>query len=142
MSDATLETVLKRDRAVVLTAVLVLTALAWIYVLWTAATMSAGTSVSSMPGMDMPGMNMGWTIGGFAFTAAMWVVMMIGMMTPSAAPMILLYARVGRQARAQGKPFAASGWFASGYLLAWSSFSLAATLTQWAIERASLLTPM
>ena len=28
---------------------------------------------------------------------AMWAVMMIGMMTPSATPMILIYARVGRQ---------------------------------------------
>ena len=51
---------------------------------------------------------------------AMWAVMMVGMMTPSAAPMILLYARVGRQAATQGKPFAATGWFAGGYLLAWS----------------------
>jgi predicted metal-binding membrane protein len=142
MSDAALETVLKRDRAVVVTAVLVLTALAWTYVLWTAALMSAPTPASSMPGMDMPGMNMGWTIGGFAFTAAMWVVMMIGMMTPSAAPMILLYARVGRQARADGRPFAPTGWFASGYLLAWSGFAVAASLAQLALAHLALITPM
>ena len=42
MAGAALERVLKRDRAVVVTAVLVLTALAWAYVLWTAALMSAG----------------------------------------------------------------------------------------------------
>src|SRR4051812_36922214 len=34
------------------------------------------------------------------------------------APMILMYARVGRHWKAQGKPFAATGWFAAGYLLA------------------------
>jgi len=34
--------------------------------------------------------------------------------------MILMYARVGRQAATQDKPFAASGWFAAGYLLAWT----------------------
>lgn len=73
---------------------------------------------------------------------AMWFIMMIGMMTPSAAPMILIYARVGRQAAVQGKPYAASAWFAAGYLLAWGVFSIAATLTQWTLECAALLTPM
>jgi predicted metal-binding membrane protein len=73
---------------------------------------------------------------------AMWAVMMVGMMTPSAAPMILLYARVGRQAAAQQKPLAATGWFAGGYLLAWTAFSIVATLGQWGLERAAMLTPM
>jgi predicted metal-binding membrane protein len=72
----------------------------------------------------------------------MWVLMMIGMMTSSVAPMILIYARVGRQAATQDKPFAASGWFAAGYLLAWTGISLVATSLQWALERAALLTPM
>jgi predicted metal-binding membrane protein len=69
----------------------------------------------------------------------MWAVMMIGMMAPSAAPMILMYARVGRQGKVDGKPFAPTGWFATGYFLAWIGFSLVATLVQWAIERAALL---
>jgi predicted metal-binding membrane protein len=67
--------------------------------------------------------------------------MMAGMMLPSAAPVILLYARVGRQAAAQAKPFAATGWFAGGYLLAWASFSVFATLLQALLTRATLLTP-
>jgi hypothetical protein len=53
--------------------------------------------------------------------------------------MILICAGVGRRGKAQGKPFAATGWFAAGYLLAWSGFSLAATFLQWMIERAALL---
>jgi predicted metal-binding membrane protein len=68
--------------------------------------------------------------------------MMVGMMIPSASPMILIYARVGRQAARQGKPLAATGFFAGGYLLAWTSFSLVATIGQWLLERAALLTPM
>ena len=147
MSEAALETVLKRDRAIVVTAVLVLTALAWAYVLWTAASMSAATSASSMPGMNMPGMSMAgagsvWNAGGFALTVAMWAVMMISMMTPSAAPMILLYARIGRQARADGRLFASTGWFAGGYLLAWSGFAVAASLAQLALADMALITPM
>lgn len=56
--------------------------------------------------------------------------------------MILIYARVGRHAVVSGHPFAASGWFACGYLVAWLGFSIAATCAQWALERAALLTPM
>ena len=66
--------------------------------------------------------------------------MMVGMMTPSAAPMILIYARVGR--RREADAIAATAWFAGGYLLAWTAFSLAATSAQWALERATVLTPM
>ena len=77
----------------------------------------------------------------FSYVFAMWIVMMIGMMVPSVAPMILIYARVGRQAETSGQPFAASAWFAAGYLVAWTGFSLAATFAQWALQRAALLTP-
>jgi predicted metal-binding membrane protein len=83
-----------------------------------------------------------WNAIEFAFVFAMWAVMMIGMMTPSAMPMILLYARVGRQATTAGKPLAATGWFAAGYFLMWTAFALAATSAQWTLDRGSLLTPM
>jgi predicted metal-binding membrane protein len=53
--------------------------------------------------------------------------------------MILIYARLGRQAAVADKPFAATGWFVAGYLLAWVGFALAATLAQWALDRATLL---
>jgi Predicted metal-binding integral membrane protein len=109
----------------------------------------------SMGGMDMTGFRMipsgqslmmpasePWKPIEFAFVFAMWAVMMVGMMTPSVAPMILIYARVGRQAAIDNKPFAATAWFVGGYLLAWTGFSLAATSAQWALERAALLTPM
>ena len=147
MTDVALEAVLRRDRAIVATAIFLLAALAWAYVLWLAADMEMG-------GMDMSGFRMipagmalitpataPWNATEFAFVFAMWSVMMVGMMAPSATPMILIYARVGRQAAQQGKPFAASSWFASGYLLAWIGFALVATFAQWALERGSLLTP-
>jgi len=140
MPAVVLENVLKRDRMVVAAALLALTALAWAYVLWTASSMPTVASVISMPGMDMTPAGSG--VRGFAFTSAMWVVMMIGMMTPSAAPMILLYARVGRQARADGRPFASTGWFAGGYLIAWSGFAIAASLAQVALADMMLITFM
>jgi predicted metal-binding membrane protein len=145
MTNTALETVLLRDRLVVAGALGVIAALAWGYLFWLAADMDMG-------GMDMTGFRMipagtgimapanaPWRAIEFGFVFAMWAVMMVGMMTPSAAPMILMYARVGRQATAAGKPLAATGWFAAGYFLVWTGFSLAATLVQWMFERAALL---
>jgi len=145
MTDTALETVLRRDRLVVAGALGVIAALAWAYVLWLAADMDMG-------GMDMTGLRMipagigimapanaPWKAIEFAFVFAMWAVMMVGMMAPSATPMILMYARVARQGQAEGKPFAATGWFAAGYFLVWTGFSLAATTAQWGFERAALL---
>ena len=83
-----------------------------------------------------------WSPVQFLTMFLMWSVMMIGMMTPSAAPMILIYARVARHASARGTPFAPSAFFYLGYLLAWTGFALLATLSQWALEWALLLSPM
>ena len=142
MSDTALETVLRRDRHAVLATVLLLALLAWAYVVWLSTHMAM--PAASMPGMDMAAIAPrihGWAIPDFLFSLLMWAVMMAGMMLPSAAPIILLYARVGRQAEAQHKPLAATGWFAGGYLLAWSTFSLLAALLQAALSHAALLTP-
>lgn len=143
--DGALETVLRQDRLIVASALGVIVALAWAYLLWLAADMD-------MDGMDMSGFRMvpagvgmmapaaaPWSAVEFAFVFVMWAVMMIGMMAPSAAPMILMYARVVRQKKDAGKPFAATGWFAAGYLSAWAGFSLAATVVQWLLERQALL---
>jgi predicted metal-binding membrane protein len=143
--DTALEAALRRDRLIVVGALAVIASLAWGYLLWLAADMDMG-------GMDMTGFRMipagigimapadaPWRAIEFGFVFAMWAVMMVGMMAPSAAPMILMYARVGRQATAAGKPLAATGWFTAGYFLAWTGFSLAATLVQWMLERAALL---
>ncbi len=139
-----LEAVLRRDRAVVSVSLAAIAALAWGYLLWLSANMDMGPD-PAMPSMNMPGMlapeYRPWTVGAFAFTFAMWAVMMIGMMTPSAAPMVLIYAAVGRQATAQGKPFAATIWFLSGYFLVWVGFALLATGAQFALTQAALLDP-
>jgi len=80
-----------------------------------------------------------WRAMECAFVFIMWTVMMVGMMTPSAAPMILMYARMGRTVELQGRPLVATVWFVAGYFLVWAAFSLLATLVQWALERAALL---
>jgi predicted metal-binding membrane protein len=137
--------VLRRDRIVVILASTLLTALAWGYLLWLSADMSMGgmdmgdfRMIPSGMGLMVPA-HTPWRAMEFALVFVMWTVMMVGMMTPSAAPMILMYARVGRHSAAQATPFLATVWFAAGYLLVWVAFALLATLVQWALERTALL---
>ncbi|HZV99748.1 MAG TPA: DUF2182 domain-containing protein [Methylophilaceae bacterium] len=139
MQSGVLETVLRRDRYIVAGALVLVTSIAWAYILWLAAGMEMSASeMEAMMGMAFKP----WSVIDFWFALVMWLIMMIGMMLPSAAPMILLYARVGRQAATHEQPFAATGWFAAGYLLVWAAYSLAATCAQFMLERALLLTPM
>ena len=139
--------VLAHDRFVSLLLLTLLTVLAWGYLLWLWADMGMG-------GMDMTGFRMipsgmglmlpahtQWLPMEFAWVFAMWTVMMVGMMTPSAVPMFLIYARIERQTDAQGRPLTATVWFVVGYFLVWAAFSALATLMQWALERTALLDP-
>ena len=138
-----LQLILRQDRLVVFVCLMLTTILAWAYVLHLASGMAPAMSGMDMPmtmtATPMPGP---WSATDFGFALLMWSVMMIGMMMPSVAPTILLYAAVGRSAAAQAKPFAATGWFAAGYFLAWIIFSVGATLAQTALSGAMLVTPM
>ena len=103
----------------------------------------------AMADMNMPGMAetlapalRPWDPGAVAYMFSMWAVMMAGMMTPSVAPMVLLYAAVGRRAADGYAPFAQTGWFFAGYLAVWITFSALATGAQWGLTSLALLTPM
>jgi predicted metal-binding membrane protein len=71
----------------------------------------------------------------------MWLVMMIAMMTPSVAPLIVVFARVNRERKQQRHPFVGAGYLITGYFLVWAIFSLAATSLQWLLQHISLLNP-
>jgi len=131
-STTSLEAFLKRDRWFVLAGLVGVTALAWAYL----AAMVADMSAMAMPTFAP------WSAFDFWLMFVMWAVMMVGMMLPSAAPMILLYATISRRQRGRGHIFAPTGVFAAGYVVAWTAFSLAATALQGALEQAALLSPM
>jgi predicted metal-binding membrane protein len=143
--DTVLETVLRRDRQAVIAALVAVIAMAWVWILFGAGTgmsamdMLAGPGTDSMAGMIAPAM---WTVGYAGIMFSMWWVMMAAMMLPSAAPILLLFARINRKQKAAGQPFIPTGIFAAGYLVAWGGFSLLATGLQWELERLSLLSPM
>ena len=132
-----LEMFLKRDRGFVLASLAGTTVIAWTYL----ASIAADMGTTSMDAMAMAQVAP-WSVHDFWLMFIMWVVMMLGMMLPSAAPMILLYATVQRRQQGRGHVFAPTGVFAVGYLLAWTAFSLVATAMQWVLEQASLLSPM
>lgn len=138
MAEAsTLERVLRRDRAITVGAVLIVAALAWLRVLQDAL---GGMGVEqSMADMAMS--RMVWTPLAFTAMLAMWTVMMVAMMLPGAAPMILLFAALSRKQRERQAPYGPTAIFVLGYAIIWLSFSLLATAAQWALDRASLLSP-
>ncbi len=66
---------------------------------------------------------------------------MVGMMVPSAAPMVLLFATINRKRAESRAGFVPTSIFLAGYLLAWTAFSFLATLAQWRLQAAAILNP-
>lgn len=138
---------LLRGRLAVVAALVTLTAASWIYLHVLTGHMEAGSGMTmprmaDMPGMVMSGAVRRWTPADVSLTLVMWIVMMVGMMLPSAAPMILTFAAVNRRRRLRGEQFVPTAVFTAGHLIVWSLFSLAATAAQWALATAALLSSM
>ena len=128
---------LRRDRAVVLGSLGIVVILAWVW-LWLGA------------GIDMEEMDMGggqmmlmapeWSISYGLVVFAMWAVMMVAMMLPSAAPVTLLVANIARKRATAGGAFGPpTALFVLGYLGVWFGFAAIATLLQWGLDEAGLL---
>ncbi len=77
----------------------------------------------------------------FGLILAMWSVMMMAMMLPSATPAILLYARV-RKSRRETPEIAPPWLFLLGYLLTWFVFSVAAAVMQLVLVRSGSIGAM
>ena len=143
-----LERILRRDTLIILSGMVLLIALAWVYILTGAGTGMSPISMTSWqfppPAPAVPERGP-WGVGYWFVMLAMWWVMMIGMMTSSAVPMLLLHARAARFAQDRGTMPAGpvlTGTFAGGYLLVWLAFSAAATVLQWALEAAGFVDGM
>ena len=133
-----IEAALRHVRLVVALSLASVVALAWLYLWRQAASMHAGNDASMAMAMPpMPAMDP----AALALTFVMWVVMMVGMMLPSAAPTVLFYGAMVRKHVERGTVFPAVWVFVSGYLIVWAGFSFAAALLQAGLEHAALLTP-
>ncbi len=117
-----------------------LAALAWAYLIHLDRQMSATMRESqAMAEMGMS-MDVPWTITDAVFTFVMWTVMMVAMMTPSAAPVVLIFAGMQRKQTGRRLPLGLLV-FGAGYLLVWSGFSAVAAAAQWALHQAAMLSP-
>lgn len=110
----------RREYALIL-ALLILAAASWGLLIWQSGTMT--------------GMGMDLTMGmGAAFFLSIWVVMMVAMMVPTAAPMILVFARVQHERRRGGWAWVPTWVFVGTYVLIWTLFGVLAYLGALAAE--------
>jgi predicted metal-binding membrane protein len=113
--------------------------LAWLYVLymgWGMEHMDSGADMAIMPRMAA------WNGVDLFLVFAMWAVMMVAMMLPSATPMILMFVMVNRRRRAQSEPYVHPAVFVAGYIVIWMAFSGIAAIAQWGLLEARLVSPM
>ena len=100
---------LPRERNLILALLLLLAAASWALLGWQSATADD----------EMMGLTMGM---GAPLFMAIWVAMMVAMMFPTAAPMILMFARVHGARQQRGQPFVPTWVFVSAYLVVWTLF--------------------
>ena len=125
---SSLERMLRRDRQIVVVALVSVVAFASLYTISRVGMGMNAFETSSIPGM-----------GYIYVLLAMWWIMMIAMMLPSAAPIILLTAALNRRSMSDHPPYGTTAFFTIGYLLAWFLFSLVAVAGQLVLESNGLL---
>ena len=133
-----LESALRNDTtpAVVLLVLLPLVSWMWIVVM-------ARDMYGPMTGASAWMMTAVWDARHLALLWAMWAVMMMGMMLPSASPMLLLYGGVARRSATGGSAAPRQIYaFAAGYIVVWVLFSVAATALQRLLAALLLVSPM
>jgi predicted metal-binding membrane protein len=132
------DTKVNGDRLVVFCALMLICVLAWAYVLymgWGMAHMDVGAAMAVMPRM------ISWGPLDLVFVLAMWAIMMVAMMLPSATPMILVFSAISKQLKS-ARTFTDVAAFVAGYIAMWTAFSVLATLAQWGLLEARLVSPL
>jgi predicted metal-binding membrane protein len=120
------------SRALVFACLAVLTLASWAYLLYQDWAMAHMDIVD----MAMPS-TAAWGVADLTLVFMMWAIMMTGMMLPSAMPMVFAVEPISRQRGTA--PFGASLLFTGGYLSSWMAFSVLATLVQWSLHSAALM---
>lgn len=127
------------ERRIILAGLLGVCVLAWSYVLymgWGMENMDAGADMAIMPRM------VAWNSVDLFLVFAMWAIMMVAMMLPSATPMILVFVTINQRRRVRSEPYVHPAVFVTGYISVWAAFSVIATLAQWGLLEARLVSPM
>jgi predicted metal-binding membrane protein len=123
-----LEAAARRDRGFLLAGLFGISALAWAYTIALSAE-HAEAADALLHAHARP-----WSATELGTTFLMWVVMMVAMMAPTAAPMLLALDRIGRARPDSSGSLLPATSFLVGYLLVWTATSLVATLAQWRLH--------
>lgn len=130
----------RRDRILISTCLVLITALAWGYLVHLDRQMSSSLEHGAMMAQMGMRMDVPWTAADVFFTFTMWTVMMVGMMAATAAPVLLLFG-AARAGRAERGVRLAMFIFGLGYIMVWVGFSACAAVAQWALRQAAMLSP-
>jgi predicted metal-binding membrane protein len=141
-----LEATVRRDRILIGVCLAAIVALSWIYLVDMAGEMSGmDTAGMSEMAMTMPDMVMSatgaWSVRELTLLWVMWIVMMIGMMVPSASPMIFAFLGVNQRRRSARRPVVPTYVFVLGYVGIWAAYSALAALAQWGLHQAAVISP-
>jgi predicted metal-binding membrane protein len=133
-SESPVAALVSRDRSIIGSCILLISALAWAYLIQLNHQMASSAASETM--MAKMGMTIDapWGARDFFFTFAMWAVMMVGMMTPTAAPVLMLFTEMQTTRGDSGAPIKAM-LFGLGYVTVWVAFSAAAALAQWGLHQ-------
>jgi predicted metal-binding membrane protein len=118
-------------RNVILGLLLALAAAAWAMLAW------QGADANMDMAMGMPTMGLQAPL-----FLAVWVIMMVAMMFPTAAPMILTFHEVQAARRRRGDAFVATWVFVTAYLLVWAVAGVAAYVGALAAEAVAVRAAM
>src|SRR3954452_22526880 len=92
-----------RERYLILALLLLLTLAAWAFLLWAPLPMQSTANTALTMGLSS------------SLFLLIWLVMMVAMMFPSAAPMILMFSKIYADKRRQGQSFVPTWIFVSAY---------------------------
>jgi predicted metal-binding membrane protein len=132
-----LESGLRHARAPVVVLLAVLPLVSWLWIVVMARDM-----YGPMTGASAWMMTPVWDVRHLALLWAMWAVMMVGMMLPSASPMLLLYGTVARRSATASAASRQTYALAAGYLAVWVLFSVGATALQRLLAKLLLVSAM
>ena len=152
-----LDLLLKRDRTVIIAGLGAITALTMGYTVYQSWLMQVdplvylvnGFGAFCAPGqswfgqieMWMPPTD-GWTSSDLLMLFLMWTIMMTAMMLPSVGPTLVGFATINRRQAENQRPYASTFVFLAGYITAWMGFCLAATLLEWRLHEAGIMSPL
>ena len=133
-----LESALRYDRTPAVVLLIALSLVSWMWIVVMARDM-----YGPMTGVSAWMMTAVWDVRHLALLWAMWAVMMVGMMLPSASPMLLVYGAVARRSATEASAASRQIFaLAAGYLVVWALFSLGATALQRLLARLLFVSSM